>query len=242
MPPGSTCQRPPRRRSRRHAPCGARAQCTPSPQIGAREKRSRPCTVQASGSSAIISGRACAADLRGAPAAREGAAHELVVQLLAHVGPGRGFAAPPGGQRRQQQGSPSRRWRCRAGSPAGRRLEKGAAQRIGHHHRAGTRRLQQAGHAQRRIGPQFQRVAPVVVQPAQHAVHRLQAFDGLQVQALAAHRQVAAFDQRQAQVTRQVGVLEVGLAVGAGRQQHDARRGRAGHLARRGSSVSSRRR
>ena len=42
--------------------------------------------------------------------------------------------------------------------------------------------------------------------------------------ALAAHREVSALDERQAQIAREVGVFEVGLVVWAGRQQHDARR------------------
>ena len=40
---------------------------------------------------------------------------------------------------------------------------------------------------------------------------------------LVAHRQVFAFDQTQAQVTRQIGVLKVTLVVGPGREQSDAR-------------------
>ena len=85
--------------------------------------------------------------------------------------------------------------------------------------------LHQARHAERRIGAQFERIAVVVVQASQQRVHRLQALDGLQEQPLAAHREVAAFDQRQAEVARQVGMLEVGLAVRPRRQQRDARRG-----------------
>ena len=52
----------------------------------------------------------------------------------------------------------------------------------------------------------------------------IKTLDGLQEQALAAHRQIAAFDQRQAEVARQVGVFEVGFAVRPRRQQHDPRR------------------
>ena len=54
-------------------------------------------------------------------------------------------------------------------------------------------------------------------------VDRLQAAERLQEHAAVAHRQVAALDQREAEVAREVGVLEVGLVVRPGREQHDAR-------------------
>jgi hypothetical protein len=107
-------------------------------------------------------------------------------------------------------------------------FQEARAGRVGHQHVAGAHRLQQAGHAQARVGAQLQRVEEFVVQPLEQAVHRLQALQRLEVQALVAHRQVAALDQGQAQVARQVGVLEIGFVVGAGRQQHDVRIGAAG--------------
>ena len=160
-----------------------------------------------------------------AATAREGAAQQLVVHLPAHVVPGRVFAAPPRGHGRQGQGLAHQRLRDgRQKALDGGGFQEGAAQRVGHHHMAGTCGLQQTGHAQGAVGSQFQGVAPVVVQPAQHTVYGLQAFHGLQVEMVLAHGEVAPFHQRQAQVARQVGVLEVGLAVGAGRQQHHAGR------------------
>ena len=208
-----------------------RGACAARP-VPARSAPSR-CTVQASGSSSMLD-LVGPHDRRGPAAARKGAAHDLAAQRGLDVVPGRRLAAPPGGQRRQQQFLAEQAARD-AGQEAldRRRFEEAVAQRIGHHHVAGAHRLQQPGHAQRRVGAQLQRVAPVVVQAAQHAVHRLQAFHRLQEQALLAHHQVAALDQRQPQVARQVGMLEVGLGVGPGRQQHHARRGAARHLARR---------
>ena len=41
---------------------------------------------------------------------------------------------------------------------------------------------------------------------------------------LVAHGEVAALDEREAEIAREIGVLEVGLVVGARREQHDARR------------------
>ena len=83
--------------------------------------------------------------------------------------------------------------------------------------------LHQAGHAQQRIAAQFQRIAEAVVQAAHDHVHRLQAGQRLQIDAVVAHRQVGAFDQRKAPVAGQEGVLEIGLVVRSRRQQHDAR-------------------
>ena len=55
-------------------------------------------------------------------------------------------------------------------------------------------------------------------------MHRLQALDRAQKKPLAAHREVGTFDQGQAEVARQIGVLEIGFAVGAGGEQGYARR------------------
>jgi hypothetical protein len=103
-------------------------------------------------------------------------------------------------------------------------LEQAAAERVGDQHIAGAHRLQQAGNAQRRVAAQFERVAEVVVEPAQDGVHAAQAVECLQVDAFATHRQVLPFDQREAEIAGEVGVFEVGFVVGARRQQHDQRR------------------
>ena len=211
----------------------ARTQCRVAPNRGARKAQA---PLHCPGLGVFGNrGRLRLADLRGSPLGRVGAAHQLVIELIAHVGPGRGFATPPGGQAGHQQGL-AQEGLGDAGHEAlnGGRLQKRAAQRIGHHHRAGTGSLQQAGHAQGRIGPQFQRIAEIIVQPSQHAVHRLQALDRLQVQALTAHGEVPTLHQGQAQVTRQVGVFEVGLGKTPGGEQHDARRVRARDFARGG--------
>ena len=86
---------------------------------------------------------------------------------------------------------------------------------------AGTDGLQQPRYTQARVGAQFQRVQKFIIQPLEQAVHRLQSAQRLQVQALVAHRQVAALDQGQAQVARQVGVLEIGFVVRARREQRN---------------------
>ena len=62
-------------------------------------------------------------------------------------------------------------------------------------------------------------------------MHALQALQGLEVELFAAHREVFGLYERQAQVAREVGVLEVGFVVGAGREQGDVRRFALGHRA-----------
>jgi hypothetical protein len=134
------------------------------------------------------------------------------------------LAAPPAGQRRQfeflvQQMARKRRQKAQEGGG----LQEAGAGRIGHQDVAGANRLQQPRHAQARIGPQLERVQELVVQAFEDAVHRFQTLQRLQVQALVAHREVAAFDQCQAQIACQVGMLEIGFVVRAGGEQHDAR-------------------
>ena len=102
------------------------------------------------------------------------------------------------------------------------RFDQTRAERVGDRDVAGANRLDQARHAQHRVLAQFERIAEVVVLAAHDQVHRQQAAERLEVDAIVADRQVAAFDQRVAEVARQEGVLEVGLVVRAGRQQHDA--------------------
>ncbi len=102
-------------------------------------------------------------------------------------------------------------------------LRQAAAQGVDDRDVAGARRLDQSGDPQRRVVAQLERIAEVVVEAAQHHVDRVQAAEGLEEHAVVAHGQVAALDQGVAQVARQVGVLEVGLVVRPGGQQHDAR-------------------
>ena len=85
--------------------------------------------------------------------------------------------------------------------------------------------LQQARHAQRGVRAQFQRVQELVVEAFDQAMHRLEPAQGVQVQALVAHREVTALDQGDAEVARQVGMLKVGFVVGPGGEQGNVRIG-----------------
>ena len=149
--------------------------------------------------------------------------------LMTPVGPaaavvdGRPLAAPPGGQRGQLELLAQQVARGAAESPAARSIP-------GRPTRARWRPARCRGG---RSGPgkpsaESERSSSgsqeLVVQALQDAVHGLRPLRCLQVDAVVAHREVAAFDQREAEIARQVGVLEVGLVVRAGREQHDPRR------------------
>ena len=136
------------------------------------------------------------------------------------------FAAPPtrdGGQLQFLPQQVARQGRHKAQQRV--RLQKARARRVGHQHIATAHGLQQAGHAQGGVCAQLQRVQPVVVNPLQKPVHRLQALQGFEVQLLVAHRQVVALHQAQAQVARQVSVFEIGFVVRSGREQRNVGRG-----------------
>ncbi len=79
------------------------------------------------------------------------------------------------------------------------------------------------GHAEVRIGTQLDRVAEAIVHAPQNYVHLLQSFERLQVNAAVAHRQIAALNQREAEIAREIGMLEVGFVEWSGREQNNAR-------------------
>ena len=104
-----------------------------------------------------------------------------------------------------------------------RALHQTGAERVGDRDVPLPHGLHQARHAQHRLRPQLERIAVVVVHPAQDHVDRLQSAQRLQVHAVVAHGEVGAADQGVAEVLREVGLLEVGGVVRPRRQQHDAR-------------------
>ncbi len=158
------------------------------------------------------------------------------------VAPCRLLAAPPRRQVAEREVAAEQRARDRREEAVQRRrFEEAAAERVGDEHVARADRVDEARHADRGLGAQLDGIAEVVVQPSQDAVHALQAVHRLQVHARAAHREVGALDERQAEIPREVGVLEVGLVVRARRQQHDARSARLGIDARADAGVHARR-
>ena len=122
-----------------------------------------------------------------------------VAQLRQGFIHGRTFATPPGWQGRQQQVFTQQVPGQRRKKPQqSGRLQKRGTGRIGHQHIACAYGLQQARHAQRRVGTQLQRVQELVVHPLQQTMHPHQALEGFEKQGLVAHDQVIAFHQRQA--------------------------------------------
>ena len=55
-------------------------------------------------------------------------------------------------------------------------------------------------------------------------MHPHQALQGLEIKPVATHRQISRLHQRQAEIAGQIGLLEPGLAPGAGGQQHQCER------------------
>ena len=149
--------------------------------------------------------------------------HEFF-QVIQHVIQTVRLPAPPRRRRRQgqlfvQQSAAQggqKRYQRSAFQPA-------AAQRVDDADVAGPHRLHQTCAAEQRRLIQFERIAERIVQPPQDDVNRLQAGQRFEIDALVAHRQVAALDQGVAEVARQIGVLEVGFVIRSGGQQHDAR-------------------
>ena len=126
------------------------------------------------------------------------------------------LAEPPGRDRRQlQRLAEQLAAELRQEAEQRARLEHARAERIGEQHVAAPRAVGEAGDAERGVGAQLERIAVVVVLAAHDRVHALQAVDRLQPDAVVAHREVAALDQREAEVAREQRVLEVGLVVRA---------------------------
>ena len=136
-----------------------------------------------------------------------------------------GFATPPGRngghlERLAEQPLTERRQECQQR----RRFEDAHAERVGDEHVPRAPRLHETWNPQRRIRPHLEGIAEVVVETAKDRVNRPKTRDGLQEDALVAHGQVAALDERKAKLPGKVGVLEVGLVVRPGGQHYDVRR------------------
>ncbi len=161
--------------------------------------------------------------LRGA-AGREGRRDDELGQSSALRLPHRILPAPPVCRCRQRQLLTEQT--LGDAGPEGcqaRALEHAGAGCVGHHHFSGAQRLQQAGHPECRIGAQLERIEPFIVDAAQHDMHPLQTLHRLEEHLPIAHREVTAFDQRDAEVAREEDLLEVRFVQRTRGQQHDAR-------------------
>ena len=102
------------------------------------------------------------------------------------------------------------------------RFQQSAAQGVGHDDLPAPRGLHESGHAVHRVVPQLQGIGFLVVHAAENDIDGQEAAEGLQIDVRAADRQVAAFDERIAEVSGEVGILEVAWASRSGREEHDA--------------------
>ena len=134
-------------------------------------------------------------------------------------GPGEGFflAAPPGGDGGELEVF-AEEVAGEAGEKRhdGGRLDEAAAEGVGDVDVAGDDGVDQAGDAEEGVAAELEGIAEVVVDAAEDDVDLLEAADGFQVDAAVADGEVGAFDEGEVEVLGEVGVLEVGLVVGAG--------------------------
>ena len=80
-----------------------------------------------------------------------------------------------------------------------RRFDHAAAERVGHHDVAGADGFDQPGHAERRIGAQFERIGEIRVEPAEDHRDAFESAQRAQVDVAVAHRQVVALDEFETQ-------------------------------------------
>jgi hypothetical protein len=103
------------------------------------------------------------------------------------------------------------------------RFHHAGARHIGDDDAVLAQHIDQAGHAELRGGVQLQRIERIGIDSAQQHVEPLQAGDGADVDAVAAYGEIVALDQQKSEIARQRGMLEIGFAEAAWRQQSDAR-------------------
>ena len=97
------------------------------------------------------------------------------------------------------------------------------ADRVAHRHRARTHGAEQAGHAERRVRAERDRIQEGVVDAAVDHIDRHQTLDGAQVHDMLIHHEVGTLDQLYAHLAGEECVLEVRRVVDARRQDHDER-------------------
>jgi hypothetical protein len=104
------------------------------------------------------------------------------------------------------------------------RFEHAHAERVGDQHTSGTPCLDEAGDAECRIRPQFERVAIVIVHAPPDGVYGAKAGDGFQEDAIVANSEISALHERNAKLAREVHVLEVCLVEPSRCEEHRRRR------------------
>ena len=151
---------------------------------------------------------------------RDHHAVEFSEHLFAHVG----AAEPPGRDIRHfQLGAEHDRRQRRQERQHGARLDQAGAERIDDDDLAVAHGLQQSGDAEPRRGVELERIGEIGVDAPQQHFGAAQPRHGADEDAVVLDAQVFAFHQKQAEIARQVGVLEIRFVHRPGRQQSDAR-------------------
>ncbi len=101
-----------------------------------------------------------------------------------------GLGAPEGEVLAEQGGG-----QCVEEAGQRRILDDPAPQRIDHCHPAASGHLQESGHTEEGIGPELDRVAPLVVDPPDDHVDRVEAAERAEPHAVVGHDQVAPLDE-----------------------------------------------
>ena len=186
---------------------------------------------------------------RGSPATNTGSSGVcgnagLRTQLAEIGGDGleRGrLAAPPRRDRRQRRAA-RRSSRCadrRQKRQQRRRFEHARAERVGHEHAAGAHACTSPGTPSAESARSSSGSQKSSSRRRRIACTGRRPLDGLEEHAIVAHREVAAFDEREAEIAREVRVLEIGLVVRPRREQHDVRRLAVARASRRAASPAA---
>ncbi len=101
-----------------------------------------------------------------------------------------------------------------------RALQQSAPQRVGHRDVPGSQGPDEPRHAQHGIIPQLERIAPIIIHPAQHDIDRLQPGERLQEHAVVPHREILAFHQRVTEIPGKPHLLAIGLVEGPRGEHH----------------------
>ncbi len=139
-----------------------------------------------------------------------------------------GLAAPPGGDVRQAQRLAEQDLaEARQEGGEGGCLEQPGAWRIGDHDIAGNGRVDQPGHADRRMRIECQWIKIARIEAMPQRIHPLQPGDGADIDAIVEHREIGAFDHQEAKIAREMGLLGIAGGEPAGGEQRHARLGAA---------------
>lgn len=104
----------------------------------------------------------------------------------------------------------------------GRGFGEAGTDRIGDADIAGAHGFKQAGDAEEGILTEFQGIAEAIVHAAEDDIDLLEPLKGFDKDLAVAHGEVAAFHEGEAEITAEVGVLEVGFVERTGGEQDDA--------------------